>query len=91
LLLRGQRARPIANELHGWLQHKRLQVRAGSATAKAIDYSLRRWQALTHYRTDGNVPIDNHWIENPIRPIALGRKMGCSREACGPANAQRQS
>lgn len=74
LQLREQRARPIANELHAWLHQKRLQVPAGSATAKAIDYSLRRWQALTHYLNDGNVPIDNNWIENQIRPIALGRK-----------------
>ena len=28
----------------------------------------------THYLTDGRVPIDNNWIENQIRPIALGRK-----------------
>lgn len=74
LLLREQRGRPMANDLHGWLQQKRLQVPTGSATAKALDYSLRRWQALTHYLTDGNVPIDNNWIENQIRPIALGRK-----------------
>jgi transposase len=45
----------------------------GSATAKAIDYSLRRWEALTRYLDDGNVPIDNNWVENRIRPIALGR------------------
>ena len=74
LMLRGERARPIANDLHGWLQQRRLQVPTGSATAKALDYSLRRWQALTHYLTDGRVPIDNNWIENQIRPIALGRK-----------------
>ena len=42
--------------------------------AKAIDYSLKRWIALTRYLRDGAVPIDNNWIENRIRPIALGRK-----------------
>jgi transposase len=41
--------------------------------AKAIDYSLKRWQALTHYIADGDVPISNNWVENQIRPIALGR------------------
>lgn len=46
----------------------------GSATARAIDYSLKRWVALTHYLSDGQVPINNNWIENQIRPIALGRK-----------------
>ena len=30
--------------------------------------------ALTHYLCDGNVPIDNNWVENQIRPIALRRK-----------------
>jgi hypothetical protein len=45
----------------------------GSATAKAIDYSLKRWTALTRFIDDGAVPIDNNWVENQIRPIALGR------------------
>ena len=46
----------------------------GSSTAKAIDYSLKRWTALVHYADDGQVPIDNNWIEKRIRPIATGRK-----------------
>jgi transposase len=45
----------------------------GSATAKAIDYSLGRWPALTRYIDDGSLPADNNWVENQIRPIALGR------------------
>jgi hypothetical protein len=45
----------------------------GSATAKAIDSSLNRWQPLIRYLGDGTLPIDNHWVENRIRPIALGR------------------
>ena len=51
-----------------------MPVPNGSATARAIDYSLKRWVALTHYLSDGQVPIDNNWIVNQIRPIALGRK-----------------
>lgn len=35
--------------------------------------TLQRWQALTRYLNDGNIPIDNNWIENRIRPIAIGR------------------
>jgi len=45
----------------------------GSATARAIAYSLNRWTALTRYIDDGNLPIDENWVENQIRPIALGR------------------
>ncbi|MEX5591434.1 IS66 family transposase [Pseudomonas orientalis] len=40
---------------------------------KALDYSLKRWVALTRYLDDGAVPIDNNQIENLIRPWALGR------------------
>jgi len=36
----------------------------GSATAKAIGYSLNRWAALTRYIDDGDLPIDNNWVEN---------------------------
>jgi hypothetical protein len=45
----------------------------GSATARAIDYSLNRWVALTRFLDDGDLPIDNNWVENRIRPIAIGR------------------
>ena len=48
-------------------------VTNGTATAKAIDYSLKRWAALIRYLEDGKIPIDNNWIENQIRPWALGR------------------
>ena len=29
---------------------------------------------LSRYLDDGNLPIDNNWIENQMRPWALGRK-----------------
>ena len=45
----------------------------GSGTAPAIDYSLKRWEALTRYLDDGDAPIDNNWVENQIRPWAIGR------------------
>ena len=44
-----------------------------SATARAIDYSLKRWIALTRFVDDPQLPADNNRIENQIRPIALGR------------------
>jgi transposase len=67
-------ARPVADALHQWLRQQRQRVPDGSATARAIDYSLKRWTALTRYLDDGDLPIDNNWVENRIRPIALGRQ-----------------
>jgi transposase len=71
--LRQRQAKPIAKDFHDWLQLQRLRVPDGSAIARAIDYTLGRWQALTLYLDTGAVPCDNNWVENQIRPIAIGR------------------
>jgi transposase len=71
--IRQRKSRRVAAALHKWLIRQRQQVPDGSATAKAIDYSLKRWEALTRYIGDGDLPISNNWVENQIRPIALGR------------------
>nr|WP_222622706.1 IS66 family transposase [Ramlibacter albus] len=73
LRIRQAKAKPVADALHAWLTAQRQKVPPGSATAKAIDYSLGRWPALVRYIGDGNLPADNNWVENQIRPIALGR------------------
>ena len=59
--------------LHLWMLLIRQKITDGSATAKALDYSLKRWSALTRFVDDGRLPVDNNWIENQIRPIAIGR------------------
>ncbi|HBN8607994.1 TPA: IS66 family transposase [Pseudomonas aeruginosa] len=71
--LRQEKATPVAEKLHEWMLAQRERVPKGSATAKALDYSLKRWVALTRYLDDGAVPIDNNAVENQIRPWALGR------------------
>uniref|UniRef100_UPI00376F77ED IS66 family transposase n=1 Tax=Pseudomonas aeruginosa TaxID=287 RepID=UPI00376F77ED len=48
-------------------------VSEGAATAKALDYSLKRWVALTRYLDNRAVPVDGNGVENQIRPWALGR------------------
>jgi hypothetical protein len=72
-----ERARPIADALHEWMVAQRKLVSEGSAIAKALDYSLKRWDALTRYLVDGHVPIDNNSLENQIRPWATGRSNWC--------------
>jgi len=71
--LRQLQSRPIADKLREWLLLHRQKATDGTALAKAIDYSLGRWDALTRFLDDGELPIDNNWVENRIRPIALGR------------------
>jgi Transposase and inactivated derivatives len=71
---RQEQARPLADTLHAWMLAQRQKVPEGSPTAKALDYSLKRWVALTRYLDDGRLPIDNNLIEQQIRPIAVGRR-----------------
>lgn len=70
--LRQDKARPIIGALHGWMLGQRQKVPEGSTIAKALDYNHKRWAALARYLDDGNLPIDNNWIENQIRPWTLG-------------------
>jgi len=58
---------PILKTLHDWMLAHRDLVPNGSATVKALDYSLKRWVALTRYLDDGAVPIDNNELESQIR------------------------
>ena len=70
---RDRHSRPIMHALREWMTLQRSQVPRGSATAKALEYSLRRWDALARYLEDGRLPIDNNHLEGQIRPIAVGK------------------
>ncbi|MDT9600951.1 IS66 family transposase [Sphingosinicella rhizophila] len=68
------RARPLLDELHGWLEEKRRRMFSGSPTLEPINYALRRWIGLTRYVDDGRVDIDNNAVERSMRTMALQRK-----------------
>lgn len=69
--IRQDKVAPFIDALHTWMIAQRQLVPEGSTIAKALDYSLKRWIALTRYLDDGAVPIDNNWCET--RPVATGR------------------
>jgi transposase len=71
---RQQLARPLWEELKHWLQLERRLVADGGPTAKAIDYTLGHWTALTRHLNDGAVAIDNNHLERQTKPWAMGRR-----------------
>jgi hypothetical protein len=71
-----ERAKSTADALNHWLDEQRRKVPDGSGSAKVIDHSRRRWDALARYLDDGRLPIDNNGVENQIRSIALERSNG---------------
>ncbi len=74
LRLRKELSKPLLDDFKCWLGAQRQLLVDADVTAKAIDYTIRRWAALTLYLHNPNVPIDNNAVENAMRPIALGRK-----------------
>ena len=72
--VRQQRAGPLLDALHQWLSATLRMVSAKSELAGAIKYALVRWTALTRYRDDGRIEIDNNTAERSIRPLVLGRR-----------------
>ncbi len=59
-------------KFHAWLTLQRSKATNGTSIARALDYKLKRWDALVRYLDNGRIPIDNN-AENRIRPIAFGR------------------
>ena len=72
--VRGERAAALLDELKAWLEAQLARVSKKSELAVAIRYALSRWVALTRYRDDGRLEIDNNAAERALRAVALGRK-----------------
>jgi transposase len=71
---RQTRAVPLLESLHQFLKDSRIKSADNGASAKAIDYSLKRWEVLSRYALTGDLPIDNNPVEQTIRPVAIGKK-----------------
>ena len=83
--IRQARAGPLLESLREWLRHTLARVSKKSELAKAIGYILSRWTALTRYRDDGRIEIDNNTAERALRAVAIGRKnyLFCGSDAGG--------
>jgi transposase len=72
--VRTERSRPLVVALETWLREQRARVSKNSDTGKAIDYSLKRWTALTRFLDDRRLCMTNNAAERELRAIAVGRR-----------------
>jgi len=72
--VRHERSRPLVISLETWLREQRGRVSKNSETGKAIDYSLKRWDALTRFIDDGRLCMSNNAAERELRAVAVGRR-----------------
>lgn len=57
-----------------WIKQKYAQVTQNSTIGKALAYSINQEDYLRVFLSDGNIPMDNNYAEQAIRPFTLGRK-----------------
>lgn len=71
---RQARSKPLLDALHAWMLAQRRRLSGKSALGKALQYALRRWDALARYVEDGRLSIDNNLSERLLRGVAVTRK-----------------
>ncbi len=74
LAVRIERSVPLLVQIKSRFEDTLSRISGKSSLAKAIHYSLSRWDAMTRYTTDGRLDICNNAAERAIRPVAIGRK-----------------
>jgi Transposase IS66 family/IS66 C-terminal element len=74
MAVRQARAGPLLDDLYRFLVTTVRTLSKKSELAGAIRYALSRWKALTRYKDDGRIEIDNSAAERALRAGALGRK-----------------
>jgi transposase len=72
--IRQEGSKPILDQFRTWLDENLPKVPPQSQLGKALGYAHSEWTYLTRYLDDGRLAIDNNFVENAIRPFAVGRK-----------------
>jgi hypothetical protein len=71
---RGEHTRDALDKLLRWLIVTAADEPPSSELAKAANYCLNHWTALTRFLEDGRLSPDNNICEQQLRDVALGRK-----------------
>jgi transposase len=74
LAVRKDKIGPSMEQFHIWLKEQVLAVLPKSPLGKAVAYALNQWKGFEPFLNDGRIELSNNWVENKIRPVALGRK-----------------
>ncbi len=74
LAVRQERSLPLLADLKAYLEASLTRISRKGDLAKAINYSLNRWEALCRFAGDGRLEMTNNAAERAIRPLTLGRR-----------------
>jgi transposase len=71
--VRQERSKAPVEELENWLREQYDRLSPNNQVAKAIAYSLNRWDGLARFLDDGRLCMTNNAAERALRGIAVGR------------------
>jgi transposase len=74
LAVRQRHVAALVADLEAWMRESRGKLSRHSPVAKAMDYTLTRWDAFTRFLGDGRICLTNNAAERALRGIALGRR-----------------
>jgi len=83
-------SRPLIERLFASWDEALPALRPSTKLAEAIGYALNRHAELMRFLDDGRIPLDTGHLERSIRPVAIGRRIFYSSEACEVARPRRR-
>ena len=72
--LRIRQSAPMIDSFKNWMKSTYINISHKSQIEQAISYAYMLWPRMKTYLEDGNIKMDNHLVENALRPLALLRK-----------------
>lgn len=75
LKIRQERSAPVMAAFKEWVDKLLPGVPPTGALGKALSYTVKQWPKLARHLEHPEVPVDNNYLENQIRPFAQGRRL----------------
>jgi transposase len=75
LKLRQERSAPVMAAFKEWVEKLLPGVPPTSALGRALSYTMNQWSKLVRFLKHPEMPVDNNYLENQIRPFAQGRRV----------------
>lgn len=74
LKIRQEKSAPLMAAFKEWVDKILPGVPPNSALGNALSYTVGQWSKLSLFLTHPDAPVDNNYLENQIRPFAIGRR-----------------
>jgi hypothetical protein len=78
---RQKTAKPLLDDIRRKIDAAQSVALPSSSLSKACQYALKLWKKLTRFLEYPELELSTNLAENSMRPVALGRRIGCTSAA----------